>query len=372
MLQLHLCAKRAPCLRATVGLTKSRSQIALSSVLKAAAFTTASADQASERNGPQDSLRRSYLYVPASSGRMLEKSLSTPSDVIIYDLEDSVPPSPEHKNNARNRLTDFLLSKSTSELPEARRVAVRLNSIHTPFFQEDIIAALRLPIITTFVLPKIHSPQDLHYVSRKIYEHRQFTTSQSVTNAPIRFVASIESARSLFNIGAIAGWQSEHGPLLGGRLSALLFAAEDYCADTSIIRTPSRRELLYTRSQVSVTARAFGLEAIDMVCINYRDPAYLKEECQDGRELGYTGKQAIHPAQVDVIQSTFVPTAKEILRAARIVHHMNHAHANEKGAIGLPLEGGGEEMIDAPMIKQAENTIRAAKAAGLHIPEIIQ
>lgn len=162
---------------------------------------------------------------------------------------------------------------------------------------------LRLPVISTFVLPKVHSPEDLHYVSRKILEHRGNIQSanNSSPNRPINLVASIESARSLINIGGIASWQSQHGPVYGGKLSALLVCravswfthyqptdaqnslllkivcslhlwleresdAVLDCADTSIIRTSSRRELLYTRSQVSITARAFKLEAIDMVC----------------------------------------------------------------------------------------------------------
>jgi len=157
---------------------------------------------------------------------------------------------------------------------------------------------------------------------------------------------------------------------LGGKLSALLFASEDYCADTSIIRTETRKELLYTRSQIVVAAKAFGVDAIDMVCINYKDLDYLKEECEDGRRLGFNGKQAIHPSQVELIQSSFVPTHKDILRAAKIVHQMEKSHALEKGAFGLDLEGGGKEMIDAPMLKQAESTIAVAKAAGIEIPQV--
>lgn len=152
------------------------------------------------------------------------------------------------------------------------------------------------------------------------------------------------------------------------------------------------------------------------VCVNYKDHDYLKDECQDGRRLGFTGKvcrdffakdalhglqQAIHPAQVSTIQSTFVPTSAgidkflasshcalildllEILRAAKIVYGMEQAHRSQKGAIGL--DG---EMIDAPMIKQvwftikearrlklnslvqAERIIHIAQAAGLEIPLI--
>jgi len=80
--------------------------------------------------------------------------------------------------------------------------------------------------------------------------------------------------------------------------------------------------------------------------------------------------KAIHPSQVDVIQSTFVPTSKEILRAARILYQMKAAHASQIGAVGLELEGGGKEMVDAPMLKQAENVIKMAKAAGLDVPHV--
>ncbi|TFY76212.1 hypothetical protein EWM64_g7799 [Hericium alpestre] len=148
------------------------------------------------------------------------------------------------------------------------------------------------------------------------------------------------------------------------------FAAEDYCADTSVIRTRSRQELLYTRSKIVNVAKAFGLHAIDMVCVNYKDVDYLKDECADGRRLGFNGKQAIHPAQVDVIHSTFVPTPEEISRAAKILHLMAQTHAAEKGAVGLDMgdEKGSKEMIDAPMLKQAEQTVKAARAAGLEIP----
>ncbi|KZT73832.1 beta subunit of citrate lyase [Daedalea quercina L-15889] len=336
--------------------------------LAAAAFRTIST--ASEDAIVRTQLNRSYLYVPAASERMLQKSLVTNSDIIIYDLEDSVPPTKTDKEGARERLVQFLCSKPKTELPCPERIAVRLNATNTPFFEEDLAAALRVPSIRTLVLPKVHSVQDLHHVSRIIYSFSNFNATRNPTKQPLQLVASIESARALVNLGAIAGWQSEHGPSLQVSMSALLFAAEDYCADTSIIRTKSRQELLYTRSQIAITAKAFGLDAIDMVCVNYKDLDYLREECEDGRRLGFNGKQAIHPTQVDIIQSTFMPTEQEILRAARIVKKMEQAHGAQRGAIGLELEGGDKEMIDAPMLKQAENTIRIATAAGLPIPDV--
>ncbi|EPQ54754.1 beta subunit of citrate lyase [Gloeophyllum trabeum ATCC 11539] len=314
-------------------------------------------------------LKRSYLYVPATSEKMLHKSTQSNSDVIIYDLEDSVPPSKADKSAARHRLVSFIRNTSNAVLPRPARVGVRVNGLGTEFFHQDILQLTMGPNVRTVLMPKIHSASDLDAVSNEIHLSRMGRVRDS-PECNLNIIASIESAQGLWNVGEIAAWQSKHGASLGGRLSALLFAAEDYCADTSIIRTQSRQELLYARSRIVNAAKAFGLQAIDMVCVNYKDLDYLREECEDGRRLGFNGKQAIHPSQVDIIQSTYVPTEKEILRAAKILHQMSLAHSAERGAVGIELEGGGKEMVDAPMLKQAINTINIAKAAGLKIPEV--
>ena len=117
--------------------------------------------------GTDAPLRRSYLYVPASSDRMLEKSFSSTSDMIIYDLEDSVSPSPADKTKARKRLTDFLrvcsrgcravaccnkfTSKQQQNLPDSQRIAVRVNDINTPFFYEDVAQIVNTPMLAHFV-----------------------------------------------------------------------------------------------------------------------------------------------------------------------------------------------------------------------------
>ncbi|KAJ7163310.1 Pyruvate/Phosphoenolpyruvate kinase-like domain-containing protein [Mycena filopes] len=162
------------------------------------------------------SLKRSYLYVPSSSDRMLEKSLSTNSDRIIYDLEDSVPPSAADKIASRTRLSDFL---RRGDLPPRERVAVRVNDISTPFFLDDISEIVASKSVGSLVLPKVHSAEDLHVVSNAI---RDANTTSNV----LGLVASIESARASYNLGAIASWESHFGQV-GGRLTGLLFAAED-------------------------------------------------------------------------------------------------------------------------------------------------
>ncbi|CUA77614.1 citrate lyase subunit beta-like protein [Rhizoctonia solani] len=303
----------------------------------------------------QAKLQRSLLYVPSSNDRMLQKSLSSPSDAIIYDLEDSV--APNEKDRARIALLGFLQAQSPER---ASRTYVRLNAIDTSQFVGDITTVLKWPHLQGIVMPKIHSAEYLDKVASYVPQGR-----------PLNIIASIESARGLWDAGHIAGWKAGQGAGNQVTVSSLLFAAEDYCADTHIIRTKTRQELLYPRVQMATAAKAFGIQCIDMVCVNYQDPSVLRDECEEARRLGYDGKQAIHPSQVDIIQSTFVPTEKELVRAAKIVAQMARSHASATGAFGLDASGSGDvEMIDAPMLKQAEATIAKAKAAGLKIPDV--
>ncbi|QRW18829.1 citrate lyase subunit beta-like protein [Rhizoctonia solani] len=262
---------------------------------------------ASTHADPRAKLRRSLLYVPSSNDRMLQKSLSSPSDALIYDLEDSV--APNEKERARTALLGFLQSQPREH---ASRTFVRLNAIDTPQFVGDITTVLKWEHLEGIVMPKIHSASYLDKVASYVPEGR-----------PLSIIASIESARGLWDAGHIAGWKAGQGAGNKVTVSSLLMAT---------------------------AAKAFGIQCIDMVCVNYKDTSVLRDECEEARRLGYDGKQAIHPNQVEIIQSTFVPT--------------------EKGAFGLDSGSGEVEMIDAPMLKQAEATIAKAKAAGLKIPDV--
>lgn len=186
---------------------------------------------------------------------------------------------------------------------------------------------------------------------------------------PLSLVLSIESAASLLSMHSILqevrSWNKSHI----AHVSALLFASEDYCASTGIVRTKSRRELLFPRAHMATIAKAHRLEAIDMVCVDYKDDAYLADECRDGRELGYDGKQAIHPSQVPTIHHAFSPSDADITWAARVKHAYLESVRNNRGAVGLQ-QGESMVMIDAPMLKQAEASLAKALAAGLPIPDV--
>jgi citrate lyase subunit beta-like protein len=146
-------------------------------------------------------------------------------------------------------------------------------------------------------------------------------------------------------------------------LSGLIFAAEDFALDLSITRTPSLTEFLFARSAIVTAARAFELpSAIDLVCTQYKgEPGIrtLEEECQGGKNLGFSGKQVIHPSQVEVVQRVYGPSEEEVEWAVRVV--VADEKADKAGRGAWTLDG---KMIDAPVSGKARSIVKKAKSAG--------
>jgi len=178
--------------------------------------------------------------------------------------------------------------------------------------------------------------------------------STSPRNPP-SIIALIESARALTDINTICR-ASPH-------LSGLIFAAEDFALDLSITRTPDLTEFLFARSAIVTAARAHKLpSAIDLVCTHYkgeRGLQTLEQECKAGRNLGFNGKQCIHPSQVEIVQRVYGPGEEEVNWACRVVVADEKADGAGRGA--WTLDG---KMIDAPVSGKARAILKKAEAAG--------
>ncbi|KAI8823749.1 Pyruvate/Phosphoenolpyruvate kinase-like domain-containing protein [Fimicolochytrium jonesii] len=287
--------------------------------------------------GRTERARRAVFYVPGSDDRKLAKSRKLVADSLIYDLEDSVPLN--RKGAARNAvfqaLEQFDVGKSEK--------TVRINAVGSGLEVDDLSVVLRSRHVGALVVPKVQSPKDLEFVSRMID-----SIAPEASRANIRVLACIESALGVLNIRDIANADA--------RIDGLIFAAEDFAADTGLVRTPSRTEFLYARQRVATAASAFGLQAIDMVCVDYQNPDVLEEECREGREWGFTGKQAIHPNQLETIQRIFSPSPSDIERATKIVE--GYQEHMKKGIGAFNLDG---KMIDMPVVKWAERLLAKAK-----------
>jgi citrate lyase subunit beta-like protein len=187
----------------------------------------------------------------------------------------------------------------------------------------------------------------LHFFFQKIKINSVLRLFDSKAN--MKLLACIESALGLLNIREIIASDK--------RVDGLVFAAEDYCTDTGILRTKSRKELLYARQKVVSTACAFGVQCIDLVCVDYQNEATLKEECEEGRSFGFSGKQAIHPSQISLIHASFSPSEKEIEKAKKIVE-LYEEHV-KKGVGAFSLDG---HMIDMPIVKKAIKLLSRVKS----------
>ncbi|KAI8964933.1 beta subunit of citrate lyase [Daldinia sp. FL1419] len=296
-------------------------------------------------------LRRAMLYVPATSSRMLTKSLGLTCDNITYDLEDSVTPS--SKADARQALRKHLVDMNERP-PSVSEIAVRINSVRSKFVEADLKLITELPMVDTLVIPKVETRGDLRVVTNALKRHPR--------PKPLNLIALIESARGVMNIQSICD-----GPSLKG----LVFAAEDFALDLSLTRTPDLTEFLFARSTIVTAARFAKIPSvIDLACTSYKGKqglAQLEKECRGGKALGFNGKQCIHPSQIETVQRLFSPSKEEIEWAVRVSIADSKAEASGKGA--WALDG---KMIDAPVAKKAKSLVAMAERCGMDVDELMK
>jgi citrate lyase beta subunit len=284
--------------------------------------------------------RRALLYMPGDDRHKIEKALSLGVDCICMDMEDGV--ALNRKVEARRTIAaalrdlDFGRSEKLS----------RLNAVGSGLEAEDLQAVLSFRP-DGIVLPKVETLDQIQWASEKI-EAAELEHGWPL--GLVRLLAGIETPKALLNLKDIASHP---------RLDALIFGGEDYTASIGATRTPTALELLYARSAVVAASAAYGLQAIDMVMVDYKDLEALRREASFGSQLGFTGKQVIHPSQVALVQEAFTPDIAAIQSARRMVQAFE-AHQAE-GAGAFALDG---RMIDLPLVKAAKGVLTRARAAG--------
>jgi citrate lyase subunit beta/citryl-CoA lyase len=272
---------------------------------------------------------RSWLFVPADSERKITKALDSEADAIIFDLEDSVAPA--MKPVARDVLKALL--KRTG----GPQWWVRINPLGSEFLRDDL-ELLGLADIHGLVLPKAESGADITEIA-----HR-------TGNIPIHAIVT-ETAASLF------GLLSYVQP--GTPLAAMSWGAEDLSAALSASsKYDASGDLAFTyqmaRSLCLAGAVAAGVQPVDGVFTDFRDDAGLKAEAEAARRDGFTGKLAIHPDQVAIINHAFTPSAEDISHAEQVVA----AFEAEPNAGVLSIGG---KMVDRPHLIQARRVLERAR-----------
>ena len=282
---------------------------------------------------------RSLIFVPGNRADMLEKAVAMAPDAYVPDLEDSVPLG--EKANARDVASSFL-----SRLAESGPLVIpRVNSLGSGLLWDDLAAVVR-PEVYGVSVGKIDTPEDIERVSAMM---GPLERGAGMRPGQVKLVPWIETASAVVNAYAIAA--------ASPRVVAVAFGAEDFTNDMRIERTDEDLEIAYPRSVVCVAARAAGVLALDTPYFRFRDPEGLTRDALAARRLGFKGKFAIHPAQIDVINETFAPSPSEVEHARRVVRAFEEAERAGRGATSM--DG---RVIDVPVVERARNLLELADA----------
>ena len=260
---------------------------------------------------------RSILFVPGDSAKKLSRAASLPADSILIDWEDAVAHA--NKSEARS-VTQRALPSLQSQ---GRLVLVRLNHPSSEWVAADC-AAVRRCQVNGVVIPKCESMGDVERVTAEL------------PGAGI-IIPLVESPLGVLRAAEIASCSD--------RVNALMFGAEDYCAETRIRRSEGEPELTFARGSVVNAARAMGKQVFDSPPMQYQDLSAVRQAAQRGRRHGFSGQAAIHPAQLPVINKVYSPSPAEVEEAKAVLSRFEE-HGGGVYAVRGSLE-------DYPMVRDA-------------------
>ena len=277
-------------------------------------------------------LKRTGLYASGSNPVNMIQAIFYNEDMLIYDLEDSVPAA---EKDAARLLVYRMLKEHR---PENKYICIRVNGIYSEELEDDLQAAVRA-----------------NPISRRI---AQIEEEVGLEVGKIELICNIESYLGVLNAQEIA----KADP----RVVALAVSAEDLTASLKAQRTKAGLEVFYARNAVLLACRAAGIDALDIVFSDINDEEGLRADTALGKNLGFDGKTVVHPRQIDVVNSYFTPSNKEIKYALRVLNAVEEGKKMGKGAV--TLDGG---MIDKPMELRARTTLAQAAAAGINVEGMV-
>lgn len=284
-------------------------------------------------------LRRSRIYLPGNRPRMLQKGPGLGADAVILDLEDSV--APQEKDAAR-----FLVTRAIETIDFGdSEVMVRINPINGGGLDDlDVVLAAEPDSV---VVPKCENRDDVLAVESAI---RDFNPAQPVSILPM-----IETAKGILNAYEIAS--------ASAMVDAITFGGEDFTQDIGATRTKEGREIFWGRSMLVIAARAAGVQALDTVFSHLADEEGLRRDTREIKEMGFDGRAAVHPAQIETIHEVFTPSEQELQHAVNV---KSAAQKAEQEGSGVTVVKG--KMIDKPIIQRADKILRIAERLDVVIP----
>jgi citrate lyase subunit beta/citryl-CoA lyase len=291
---------------------------------------------------------RSLLFIPADDAKKLGKGAGSGADALILDLEDAVAAS--RKEQARAMCAEYITA--TRSLPNRPLLYVRVNALDTPHWEADLAGVIGSRP-DGVLLPKARSGEDVHTLSIAMHHAEERAGAEKGATRIIAIVTEVPV--SLLKLDTYIGAST--------RLEALTWGAEDL---SGVIGAAANREpdgrwtspYMVARNLCLFTAAAANAQPLDTVFVNFRDAEGLRREASEAARDGFTGKMAIHPNQVAVINEVFTPRPEEVAQSAEIVQAFTDNP--EAGVVGIR-----GQMVDRAHLVRAQRILARAKALGV-------
>lgn len=286
-------------------------------------------------------LRRTMLFMPGNNPGMLQTADIFGADAVIFDLEDAVALS--EKDAARYLIREAIKTRDYGDT----EVVVRINPLSTSFALDDIDMMGRMKP-DAILLPKA-TPEDMKFLDHAL---AKIEKEEGFEHESIKIHALVETT-----IGVEMVFETIKA---SSRCISVLLGGEDLAADLAVKRTYDSEELFYARTRIINACKALKVDAIDTPFTDTNDYEGLKMDTAKAKKLGFSGKLAINPRQIDTIHEVLAPTAQEIRHAMRVMEAKDEAEAAGLGVFSL--DG---KMVDLPIINRAIHTLNIAKLTGL-------
>ena len=287
-------------------------------------------------------LRRAILFTPGNDLHKIRKASTFSVDSVCIDLQSVIG-----QNNKESARETVAYSLQTLDFIKSE-ILVRINPVDTNDAYKDLTIILSAHP-NGIVVPCVEDVSAIQWVGRQI------DAAENENKWPVGEIAlliMIETAKAMINLPKICSADS--------RVRSLLFSAEDFAYDIRAKRTNDGAELLYARSNIVLNAAANKIQAIDMVNLNFKDLKTLKKEANQAMEMGFVGKQIIHPSQIDTVQEAFTPNENDIIEAQKIIKAFQTYQEEGKGIFGF--DG---MMVNSSVLQTAELIIERARIAGV-------
>lgn len=279
-------------------------------------------------------LMRSLMFVPAHNDKLLNSALRRDADVLLLDVEDSVPL--EDKETARNNIIDFVTNNTISQL-----IFPRINDRESGHLLRDV-SQLAIPGVDGFMYPKATRGEDIYFFG-KLLETIEFERGFPI--GTFKIIPLIETASAVINIAEIC--QS-----CQNRIVAVAFGCEDYVTDLQGKHDLQGNSIFVARSMIAMAARAVGVKPIDTVHIRVHDLVDLERNLEAARMLGFEGMLVLNPKELPLVHQYFTPSSEEVCWATEMIRLAEAAQKEGQGVAVI-----GDKFVGPPMVRMAENIL---------------